>query len=182
MTAAAIFAVSAALSQLAPCWADRDLPAIDKQDQLDTVAVSIVYARSKVKWRGDTLDFYAMMATIGDRESRYCTDIHAGNCPPGRCGGGAAFGVFQVEPKRPDDGWALVGLDQDSTNRSALAAATVLSRSWHCGPGPRGWFTAYAGRPCGKPWPTLDERVRVFWRMRELIRKGMARPEWRPIR
>lgn len=174
MSAATIAAVSAALSQLPQCWADRDLPAADKEDQRDTVAVSIVYARSKVKWRGADVDFYAYMGSIAYHETRLCTDVHAGNCPPGRCGGGRAFGPWQVEPKVRADGLALVGLDQDSTNRSALAAATVLSRSWQCGSGPRAMFTAYAGRPCGKAWPTIEERVRTFRRLRELIRKGMV--------
>lgn len=177
MSASAIAAVAFAIASLPTCWSDRDLPAIDKQDQLDTVAVSIVYARSRVKWRGDSLDFYAMMGAIGYQESRFCSDIHAGNCPPGRCGGGQAFGLFQVEPKRRADGLSLVGLDQDSTNRSAVAAAAVLSRSWQCGSGPRGWFTSYAGRACGKAWPTIEARVRTFYRLREVIRREMAKEE-----
>ncbi len=176
MTATAIAALSYALSRLPQCWADRDIPTIDKQDQIDTIAASIVHARKHVKWRGSTVDFYALMGSIGYHETRLCTDVHAGNCPPGGCGGGAAFGTFQVEPERREDGLSLVGLDQDSTNRSALAAATVLSRSWHCGPAPRDLFTAYAGRRCGTTWATLDERVRTFNRLRGLIRKGMAAP------
>lgn len=173
MTASAILAISTALSALPPCWTDRDIPALDKQDQTDTIAASIVYARQHVKWRGSDVDFYATLASIGYHESRYCTSVHAGNCPPGRCGGGAAFGVWQVEPKRREDGLSLVGLDQDSTNRSALAAATVLSRSWQCGSGPRGMFTAYAGRACGSRWPTLEERVRTFARLRAAIQREM---------
>ena len=101
----------------------------------------------------------------GCNKSRYCTDVHAGNCRPGTCGGGAAFGPWQVEPRNREDGKALVGLDQEATDRSAAAAAKILSRSWQCGGHPRGWFTAYAGRKCGTDWKTLEQRVATYWRV-----------------
>lgn len=153
-----------ALERLPACYADRHLPRESKRAQYATIAKSLRKARRSVKWRDD-VSFYAMMIAIGYNESRYCTDVHAGNCRPGTCGGGAAFGVWQVEPRNREDGNALVGLDQEATDRSAVAAAKILSKSWQCGGHPRGWFTGYAGRKCGTDWKTLEQRVATYWRV-----------------
>jgi hypothetical protein len=159
-------AIISAIERLRPCYLDRHLPREVKSAQFATIAKSLVRARARVKWRAPDVDFYAMMVSVADSESKLCTHIHAGNCLPGTCGGGAAFGIFQVEPKNRDDGPALVGLDQDATDRSAFAAASVLSRSWQCGRKPADLFTGFAGRKCGTKWATLEKRVATFERVR----------------
>ncbi len=160
-----------ALKALPTCHVDADDPR--KAAQLETVASSISSAVESTSWAGDKRDQAAMLTSIGYHESRYCIATHEGKRKS------YATGLWQVEAASHgvtrDD---LRGLSQEQTDSSAMIAARVLSKSWRCGGGPRGWFVAYyGGCPCdAKGWEhRLAPRVRTFNYMRSVIGRELAK-------
>ncbi len=157
-------AIHYALTQLPVAVQDRDNEF--KQEQLSIVAHAIEKATQQVKWpNSDRTSLAAYLVAVGYHESRYRIQTHEGVAKA------HSYGLWQVTP------WAhkvtreeLIGISQSQTDRSALIAATALSRSWQCGPNPADMFTAYyGGAACKSDWRTLKSRVRTFWWVRQTI-------------
>lgn len=159
-----------ALLSLRVCWLDRVDPR--KHDQLETVAVAVAQVTNASRWRGDRLDFAAALVAIGYHESRYSLAVHEGRCNRAWC---PALGIWQLETDKHGEQGPLVGLGLVETTRSARAAGWMLSHSRQCGNSPRAWFTAYSGRACDTLWPTLEERVATFRRVRTVMGTELAK-------
>ena len=145
--------------QLQPlCWADRG--AARKPAQLAIVAEAIAEA-------SPTPERAAYLIAVGWHESRWCLRVHsAAHRGPGR-------GLWQLEGKRGKLPGPFVGLSLFETSNAAAVASDVLSRSHQCGSTPAEVFTAYAGRPCGSTWATLNSRVQTYyWALGALHRAG----------
>ncbi len=136
--------VLALLLALPVCWADRAEP--DRAERLATIAHAIEAAAPDRTTR-------ARLIATAWSESRLCRAVHEG-----RRRGGPAAGLWQLEPGSHLHG-PYAGLSTEATDAAARSAASLLSRSQQCGSGDAAVLTAYAGRPCGKPWPSLRERV-----------------------
>lgn len=153
-----------AMQGLSVCWADRHDPR--KAAQLETIAEAITVATERARWRGDRRVLAALLLTIAYHESRLCLDVHAGK--PGM---NRAITLWQIERGSRLTGYRA-GLSLEDTISAAVAAATLLARSFQCGSAPISMFRAYAGdRTCKSEAPTFAARARTFaW-----IRQRMAR-------
>lgn len=147
------------LNSLPVCYADRENPA--KPAQMATVANAIARAS-----RND--DDAAKLTAVGYHESRFCIAVHSGEHKgPGR-------GLFQLEGQSKRYPGPFVGLSQAATDNAARVANAILRRSYQCGPTVADVLTGYAGRACGKPWPTLSERVATYWMTRRRFERWRA--------
>ncbi len=139
-----------------------------KQDQLYPIATAIERAVPKTKWpENDKVGLVSYFVAIGYKESRFALKVHHG-VPRAH-----SYGIWQVTPwaykvKRID----LIGLSQTETDHTAEIVGRAISTSWNCGSSPADHFTAYyGGVPCNSDWPTLKERVRLFWYVRGTLVK-----------
>jgi hypothetical protein len=146
------------LTSLPICYADRHLASGAKEAQLQTIA------RAVSQTARDAPEA-ALALTVAWHESRLCTAVHSG------VAGGRGRGLWQIEPgshlPKPYE-----GLSEEATLSASRSAISLLRRSYQCGPGVADRLTAYAGRPCGKSWPTLSDRVRFYWWALSRIRGG----------
>lgn len=154
-----------AMQGLAVCYADRQDPR--KQAQLETIAEAITVATERTRWRGDRVSLAALLLTIAYHESKLCLDVHAG-----KRGMNGALTLWQLERGSRLTGYRA-GLSLEDTISAAVAAATLLARSFQCGSAVDGMLRAYAGAKCGVEFPTLRARVRTF----HYLRSRMARVE-----
>jgi len=155
LTAPLVFSI---LARMPVCWADRHDHR--KPWQLLTVAHAITEVANSSR---QPVDKAGKLITTFYHEGRGCLDVHSGaHRGPGR-------GPFQLEGQSKRYSGPFVGLDYESTLNAARVAGDVFDHSYQCGSTPADVFTAYAGRPCGKPWPTLDDRTRTYrwvtWRL-----------------
>jgi hypothetical protein len=144
------------LQHTTPCYADRMVPPAHKAAQHHMIAHATTIAALPSR---DPVDTAAMLYAIGVQESgAWCLHVHSG------AHGGRGRGLWQVEPgsNAPQLG-PRTGVTAEATATSAIAAAWVLQRSWHCGWRPEARITGYAGRACNTEWPTLSQRTRRYW-------------------
>jgi hypothetical protein len=144
--------ILAYLLALPVCYQDRHVLPEVKAEQLSTVAAAIsTLARDESE--------AALLVSVAWHESRLCLATHVGETS------GRGRGLYQIEraSRAPSAGKGYVGLTWSETLLATQAAVHVLRRSYQCGQGPRGRFTAYAGRPCHTSWPTLSERERTYY-------------------
>jgi hypothetical protein len=149
-----VTAVLALLLALPTCWADRAEPG--RVERLGTIAHAIEASTPSVTVR-------ARLIATAYAESRFCRSVHAGTRK-----GGRGEGLWQIEPgshrSRP-----YSGLTPGATDAAAASAAYLLEHSAQCGPGDAAVLTAYAGRPCGVPWASIQTRVNLTaWARRRL--------------
>ncbi len=145
----------AVLQAFPVCWADRGDPR--KPKQLETMARAIFDVS------GGSVDKAAKLATLFRWEGAGCLAVHSGEHP------GKGRGPFQLEGQEVRYSGPFAGLSYEATLNAAKVASDYLDRSYQCGPSPRAVFTAYAGRPCGSDWKTLNDRVKTYrwvtWRL-----------------
>lgn len=147
--------VLSVLLRLPACWVDRDDPR--KPEQLATIATAIAEVS------GDDTDKAAKLISKSYNETRFCLRVHSGeHRGPGR-------GLYQLEGQSRRYAGPFVGLSYEATLNATRVASDILDHSFQCGHSPRAVFTAYAARPCGTNWKTLDARVRTYnwayWRL-----------------
>lgn len=142
------------LLKLPVCYADRDLVPEVKRAQLETVARAVATVAKNASEA-------ALLVSVAWHESRLCLEAHRG-------GNGPAYGLWQIEPAsnlpRP-----YAGLSYPETESAARSALYHLRHSYQCGPSVGDRITAYAGRPCGQVWPTLESRVRMYYWVRSKL-------------
>lgn len=120
------------------------------------------------QFRGHPDELAMGLFTIGRFESYFSQHVHEDRCRVdiGECDFGRAKSNFQVQATSivPLEVWrTLGGTDQDSTDRAARAAATVLAKSWHCG-SPRRVFRGYATSRCDGQLKDAQARADFYTR------------------
>lgn len=138
----------------------------EKERQLTAIADAIAAVSEKPPSAFSKREWAAVLMTVGFHESTFSLRIHAGNCRKHECDGGRARSPWQLHRAR-----ALVGVwddlfGVDKTPVQVKAADLMLRmNTGTCGSGERALFTAYGGRPCGKDWPGLEERIATYRRL-----------------
>lgn len=129
---------------------ERDLP------RLEIIATAIAEV-------SDTPSDAAALLTIGQAESAWCRDVHAGTRR-----GGAGQGLWQVEPgsRRVPP---FAGTSMADTAHAAGEALWLWHHSFTCGPDLVSRYRVYAGLGCDSPWQGAVSRARMYrwisWRV-----------------
>ncbi len=152
--------VLAALLSLPSCWADRN------DVRLPDHLVRVAYA---VAAEARDIDEAAALETIAYHESGNCLRVQERYTHSG------AYSAWQLEGKRHLYKQPFIGLEIEPIQNAVYAASDVWRHSHNCGGSFRDMMTSYAGRPCGKKWPTLDARVNTYWYLRNRMQKEMKK-------
>lgn len=140
----------------------------EKERQLTLIAHEVAEVSKKPPGGWTSREWAAVLFTVGFHESSFSLRIHAGNCRKHECDGGRARSPWQLHRARAlipvwDD---LFGVDKTAQQvRAADFMLRLNERTCDDNVMLRGLLTAYGGRPCGKDWPGLQERMATFARL-----------------
>lgn len=140
----------------------------EKERQLTLIAHEVAEVSKKPPGGWTARQWAAVLFTVGFHESTFSLRIHAGNCRKHECDGGRARSPWQLHRARAlipvwDD---LFGVDKTAQQvRAADFMLRLNERTCDDNVMLRGLLTAYGGRPCGKDWPGLQERMATFARL-----------------
>lgn len=141
-------AILIAIMHLPVCWADR------ADARVPGHLARIAYAISE---EAKDADEASALISISKNESNNCIAVQDHYTHSG------ALSMWQLENKQRKYKGPFLGLEYDPIHNAAHAALDVWRHSGGCPGGVSGKFRVYGGRNCDEPFPSLANRLSVYW-------------------